>query len=63
MKKPYNIKDINFNNIVLNTRNLRIKNKQTVQFKKIGIPKINDKDVFNVSNHSDIFVIINIDSL
>jgi hypothetical protein len=55
--------DINFNNIVLNTRNLKIKNKQTIQFKQFGIPKINDKDVFNVSNRSDIFVIINIDSL
>tara|TARA_B100001057_G_C22863467_1_gene955553 strand:+ start:864 stop:1745 length:882 start_codon:yes stop_codon:yes gene_type:complete len=55
--------DINFNNIMLNTRNLKIKNKQTVQFKHFGIPKINDNDVFNVSNRGDVFVIINIDSL
>ena len=37
--------DINFNNIVLNTSNLRIKKKQTVQFKKIVIQKINDNEI------------------
>lgn len=53
--------DIEFNNIIINTRNLLIRNKQTIRYKNCGIPKINTKNPFDASKKSDIFVIINIE--
>jgi hypothetical protein len=53
--------DIEFNNIIINTRNLLIRSKQTIRYKNCGIPKINTKNPFDASKKSDIFVIINIE--
>lgn len=53
--------NIEFNNIVINTRNLLIRCNQTIKYKNCGIPLINNKDPFNTSVKSDIFVIINIE--
>ncbi len=53
--------DIQFNNIIINTRNLLIRNKQTIRYKNCGIPRINTKNPFDASKKSDIFVIINIE--
>ncbi len=52
--------DIEFNNLKINTRNLRIRNKQTITFKNCGIPKANRKDVLDVSKRANIYVIFNI---
>lgn len=52
--------DIEFNNLKINTRNLRIRNKQTITFKNCGIPKANRKEVLDVSKRANIYVIFNI---
>ena len=51
--------DIEFNNIIINTRNLLIRSKQTIRYKNC-IPKINTKTHLMLLK-SDIFVIINIE--
>ncbi len=56
------ILDLEFNNLKINTRNLQIRNKQTISFKNCGIPKANRKDVLDVSKRANIYVIININS-
>lgn len=54
--------DVEFNNLKVNTRNLQIRNKQTITFKNCGIPKANRKEVLDVSKRANIYVIININS-
>lgn len=53
--------NIEFNNIVINTRNLLMRSNQTIKYKNYGIPKINIKDPFDTSKKGDVFVIINIE--
>tara|TARA_Y200000002_G_scaffold299412_2_gene254308 strand:- start:25244 stop:26125 length:882 start_codon:yes stop_codon:yes gene_type:complete len=48
-------------NLEIQTRNLQIRKKQTICFKKRGISKINEKDVYDVSKKSNVYVTINID--
>ena len=53
--------DIEFNNIIINTRNLLIRSNQTIKYRNCGIPKINTKTPFDTSKKGDVFIIINIE--